>query len=173
MKHRSPLEIEIKFRVPSIAEGRRQLTALSFSLVQALEKEISVLWDRSGSLQNQDSALRLRQHGAQCTLTFKGARTPDPLLKIRPEIEISVHDFAAAEALLSALGFTPTLTMIKHRELWEREGLEAALDETPFGCFIELEGPPSHIKLAMEFLCHDQERVERRSYPELFRQFGP
>jgi adenylate cyclase class 2 len=62
--------------------------------------------------------------------------------------------------------------MEKRRALWEREELEACLDETPFGCYLELEGDAQAIRAAMESLGLAPDRTEPRSYPELYRANG-
>jgi adenylate cyclase class 2 len=168
LKHRSAVETEVKLRIPSVAAMFPMLRALGFREVSPSSEEASVLWDRDGELLAGGSALRLRRYAGRAVLTWKGPRTPDPLLKIRPEQETAVEDPEALEAILRALGFAPTLAMVKTRAVWAREELEACLDETPFGCFLELEGEPTAIRLAMEHLSLDAGHVETRSYATLF-----
>ena len=62
--------------------------------------------------------------------------------------------------------------MEKVRAVWARSELEACLDETPFGCYLELEGEPQAIHAAMEGLGLAADRAETRSYPELYRLNG-
>jgi adenylate cyclase class 2 len=172
MKHRNPVETELKLRIPTVQPFRALLASMGFTETTAPQPELSVLWDRNGELQAAGSALRLRRYGGQAILTWKGPKVPDPLLKIRPEQETVVEDGEEMEAILSALGFAPTLRMEKTRAVWAREELVACLDETPFGCFLELEGDPQAIKAAAEHLHLGADRVERRSYPTLFREHG-
>ena len=75
-----------------------------FTEVHGPALEANRLWDRAGSLLDQDCALRLRQYGDQATLTWKGPKVPDAQLKIRPELETGVADPAAMEGILRALG---------------------------------------------------------------------
>jgi adenylate cyclase class 2 len=168
LKHRSAVETEVKLRIPSVAAMLPMLGALGFREVTPPAEETSVLWDRGGELLDGGSALRLRRYAGRAVLTWKGPRTADPMLKIRPERETGVEDPEALEAILRALGFAPTLTMVKTRAVWAREELEACLDETPFGCFLELEGEPAAIRLAMEHLSLDAGHVETRSYAALY-----
>lgn len=172
MKHRNPVETELKLRIPAAAPFRALLAAMGFTEATPAQAELSVLWDRNGELQAAGSALRLRRYAGKTILTWKGPKVPDPLLKIRPEVETAVEDGEALEAILSALGYAPTLRMEKTRAVWAREEIEACLDETPFGCFLELEGDPQAIKAAAEHLQLGADRVERRSYPTLFREHG-
>ena len=172
MKHRSPMETELKLRIPATEPLRSLLAALGFTERVPAQAEESVLWDRGGELRAAGSALRVRRYAGEVRLTWKGPKVPDPELKIRPERETAVQDGVELEAILRALGFEPMMRMTKTRAVWEREELEACLDETPFGCFLELEGEPQAIRAAMEHLCLDASRIERRSYPTLFRDHG-
>jgi adenylate cyclase class 2 len=172
MKHRQNLETELKLRVPAVAAMEPLLASLGFACTQPEAEEVSMLWDRDGELRARGSALRLRRFAGRALLTFKGARVPDPQFKIRPEHETEVADAEATEALLQGLGYAPVMRMVKHRALWEREELVACLDRTPFGDFLELEGDPQAIKLALQGLCLDASRIESRSYPTLYREAG-
>ena len=92
----------------------------------------------------------------------------DPRLKVRPERETAVADPEAMEAILRALGFMPVLTMEKRRAIWARGELEACLDRTPFGCFLELEGGREAIAAAMAELALGPDLIEPRRYAALF-----
>ena len=172
MKHKPALETELKLSVPATGPYRPLLEALGFREVAAAQPEVSVLWDRDGELRAAGSALRTRSYAGQSRLTWKGARVPDALLKIRPERETGIEDGPALEAILRALGFEPVLRMEKVRALWRRAELEACLDETPFGCYLELEGEPQAIRAAMERLGLSPDQAETRSYPELYQAHG-
>jgi adenylate cyclase class 2 len=191
MKHKPALETELKLRIPATGPYRTLLEALGFHEVTAAQAEHSVLWDRDGALRAEGSALRTRVYAGQTILTWKGPKIPDAILKIRPEHETRVEDLAALEAILGALGFQPVLRMEKVRAVWlrtdgtgaatgpagpareeSRVELEACLDETPFGCYLELEGDAQAIRAAMEGLGLAPNRAEPRSYPELYRLHG-
>ena len=118
------------------------------------------------------SALRTRSYAGAFRLTWKGPRVPDPLLKIRPELETGVTDGAVLEAILAALGYRPTLRMEKVRAKWVRADLEACLDETPFGCYLELEGTPAAIAEVRIGLGLSEDLAEPRSYPQLYVLHG-
>ena len=167
-----PQETEVKLRVPSAPALAPALATLGFTCDIPSQVDRSVLWDRAGELRAQGGALRLRRYGDCAWLTWKGPRSPDPLLKIRPERETAVAAPDAMEAILRALGYAPTLAMEKRRELWRRAGLLACLDQTPFGDYLELEGAREAILPCMEALGLGPELAETRSYPELFRLHG-
>jgi len=168
MKHAGPLEIEVKVRVPSIQALEPLLVQAGFRLVHPEAEEANRLWDRSGELQAQGSALRLRRYGGRAVLTWKGPRVADPRLKIRAELETEVADPAAMEGILAALGFAPALEIVKSRAIWRRDQLEACLDRTPYGFFVELEGSRDAIDQAMAELGLDAAQVEPRSYAALY-----
>jgi adenylate cyclase class 2 len=172
LKHRSAIETEVKLRIPSIRAMLGMLEALGFRERHPAGLESSVLWDRGEELRQQASALRLRRYQGRAVLTWKGPKLPDPLLKVRPEIETEVAEPDAMEGILRAVGFTPVMEMSKIRAVWERDELVACLDETPFGAYLELEGEPQAIRLAMEHLALDAGHVEPRSYPTLYREAG-
>ena len=172
MKHKAALETELKLRIPATGPFRPLLEALGFHEVTPMQRAVSVLWDRQGELRAAGSALRTRSYAGQLRLTWKGPKVPDPILKIRPEQETGIEDRAALEAILRALGFEPVMRMEKRRAVWVREALEACLDETPFGCYLELEGDPQAIRAAMEGLGLAADRAEPRSYPELYLAHG-
>jgi len=172
MKQKSPIETELKLRIPATGPYRSLLEALGFHEVHPAQAEVSVLWDRDGELRAAGSALRTRSYAGQFRLTWKGPKIPDAMLKIRPEHETGLTDSSALEAILRALGYAPVLRMEKVRAVWERPELEACLDETPFGCYLELEGEPQAIRVAMEGLGLAPDRAEPRSYPELFAAHG-
>lgn len=172
MKHKPALETELKLRIPATGPYRPLLEALGFREVTPAQAEVSVLWDHDGQLRAAGSALRTRSYAGQSRLTWKGPKVPDPILKIRPEHETGIADSAALEAILRALGYAPVMRMEKIRAVWERTELEACLDETPFGCYLELEGEPQAIRAAMEGLGLAPDRAETRSYPELYQAAG-
>lgn len=172
MNHPTPMETEVKVRVESLEEIASRLEAQGFRLEMPAQLERSVLWDRGRELYEQGCALRVRRYGSSATLTWKGPKMEDALLKIRPELETSLGEAGIMERILEALGYTPVLTMEKTRALWRRPDLLACLDQTPFGAFLELEGQAEAIHAAMDALGLDPARVETRSYPTLFREAG-
>lgn len=167
-----PIETEVKLRIPSTRELAPRLAALGFQLEIPAQSERSVLWDRGTELLSQGCALRVRTYAGGAWITWKGPKVKDPLLKIRPEIETRIASAEAMTGILQSLGYTPVLTMEKTRALLRRMDLVACLDETPFGCYLELEGEPDAILKAMASLGLGPELAELRSYPTLFLEHG-
>ena len=167
-----PVETEVKLRILSVDVMAPRLAELGFRLEVPAGTERSTLWDRGCALRDSGCALRVREYAGRAWLTWKGAKMEDPLLKIRPELETAVSSPGAMADILRALGYAPVLVMEKVRALWRSEELLACLDETPFGCYLELEGAPEAIQRAMARLGLGAELAERRSYPTLFLAHG-
>lgn len=172
MNPQLPVETEVKLRIPSVDGWDARLEGRGFRLEIPAQREISVLWDRSTELLDQGCALRLRRYAGSATLTWKGPKRADPMLKVRPELETPVADPVAMEGILRALGYAPVMTMEKVRALWRRPDLVACLDQTPFGAFLELEGDVEAIRHCMAELDLSSGQAEPRSYPSLFRDHG-
>jgi adenylate cyclase class 2 len=76
-------------------------------------------------------------------LTFKGRRGGDGRYKVREEIETGVDDPAGLARVLQSIGFAPIFRYEKFRSLYCLPGMAGgvvALDETPAGLFLEVEG---------------------------------
>ncbi len=62
--------------------------------------------------------------------------------KVREELETSVVDAAALEAILRSLGYHEVVAYEKRREVWRWGGCVVTLDELPqLGWWLEIEGP--------------------------------
>jgi len=61
-------------------------------------------------------------------------------MKVREEVETAVGDGAALLRILGRAGFDVRFRYQKYREEFERDGTIVAIDETPCGVFVELEG---------------------------------
>jgi predicted adenylyl cyclase CyaB len=164
------LEIEVKIPIPNPRALRARLRAQAYRPGPARPETNWLFDDAHGTLRRSGRLLRLRQSGARWLLTAKGPRQLRGSLKSRPESETTVADGAQTRALLELLGYRQTLAYARRRTLWTRPGQrgEIALDATPFGVYLELEGPPAWIKSTARALALDLHRAEPRSYPELY-----
>lgn len=134
------IEREIKLAMPSVEAARAALVAAGAEPLAPRRLQDDILYDTDDNmLFGQRSALRLRLDGDNAILTFKGPVEPG-LLKTREEIETPVASHAAMLTLLARLGFKPWFRYQKYREEFRAPGLIAAIDETPAGVFVELEG---------------------------------
>jgi adenylate cyclase class 2 len=134
----SDVEIEAKFYLRHLAALRQTLLDLGAHLLAPRLLEKNLRFDTPDRrLTRTGAVLRLRQDRA-VHLTFK---TPGKSAEVRNEIEFEVDDLEAARAFLSALGFELVFTYEKYREVFALDPVKVMLDELPFGCFAEIEGP--------------------------------
>src|SRR5574337_645584 len=149
MPHEVPREIEIKLKVEDPRALRKKLKECGFVVVERRHFESNLVFDfRNSHLRNSCSLLRLRNKGNRHILTFKGPPHPSDSYKIRPEIEMEVCDAGTLQYILKSLGLRPIFRYEKYRTIFAERGRRrtagtpvVALDETPIGPYIELEGP--------------------------------
>jgi len=93
--------------------------------------------------------------------------------KSREELETSAADGNTLEQILGRLGFVPSFRYEKYRTTFQapaEPGL-VALDETPIGVFLELEGPAYWIDDAAQRLGFAPRDYVIASYAALYRAF--
>lgn len=133
-------EIEVKFYLSGRQKLEARLSALG-RLAAPRVHEVNLRLDTSSmQLSSTGQLLRLRRD-TRVRLTYKGAGSEDAGARLRQELEITVSDFDTALRLLEALGFQVYMMYEKFRTTYRFGEVEAALDETPLGDFLELEGP--------------------------------
>ncbi len=166
------LEHEIKLHVDSLDGVRSRLRERGASLRQAATFEDNwVLDDDSRRIGAAGCLLRVRRWGDAAFVTFKGPARFAGGVKTREEIETTVGDAAIALELMAALGFTPWRRYQKRRELWEMQGVAVALDDTPMGCFVELEGAAESIGTVAARLGLDPAEAVSGTYLHLWEAF--
>jgi adenylate cyclase class 2 len=164
-------ESEIKVPVPDLAPVRARLSQNGASRVSDVHDEMNVLFDDdAGTLASSGCALRVRRARGRGVLTFKGAAAFEGAVKRREEIEAEVADADAVERILGRLGFRPKFRYAKRREEFRCVGCVVALDETPIGAFVEIEGDPAAIAVCAALLGLRHADAERRSYAGLYRR---
>ena len=135
-----PLEREIKLRFDSADEAREKILALGAAPLLGRRLQEDCLFDTEDErLRRQRSTLRVRSEGGKSLLTFKGPAIPG-LIKIREEYETVVADGAALQTILEELGLHVWFRYEKYREEFSNDDVVIALDETPVGVFVEIEG---------------------------------
>lgn len=165
---RSRRETEIKLHFESPEAALRCLEGLGGRLIQPREFEDNIVYDRDlDPLKPAGKLLRLRRSGTTALLTYKAPVAGDHRHKVRQEEETVVEDPDAVEALLEGLGFRPIYRYQKYRTLFEVGDLHVCLDETPLGCYVELEGPPDQIDQAADAMGMPRERYVLETYREL------
>ena len=91
-------------------------------------------------------------------------------MKVREEIETSIGDADAVMAVLAQLGFGVWFRYEKYREEYAGDDVTVALDETPVGTFVELEGGEAAIHEWTRALGRTEADYVRDSYRGLFLQ---
>jgi adenylate cyclase class 2 len=133
-------EIEAKFYVKNLASIEARLRKSMALLVQPRTHEINLRFDTpTGDLARSYRVLRLRQD-TNTRLTFKGPGQIQEGVRIRQEIEFNVSDFHSARKFLEALGYQVSLIYEKYRAVYDLDNTHVALDELPYGNFVEIEG---------------------------------
>ena len=168
------IEREIKLAFSSAAEARVALVAAGAAPHAPRRLQDDALYDNDAkALFAGSSALRLRRDGGRAVLTFKGPVQAGPM-KTREEIESAVDDGDAVAAVLTALGFRPWFRYQKYREELRAPGVVVAIDETPAGVFVEIEGDAPGITALAEKLGRGPDDYILDSYRAIWvRAKGP
>ncbi len=164
-------EVEIKFRVAGTRELTRKLRAAGFRLRTHRTHEMNTLYDLPGGvLRKRKELLRIRKYGEVWTLTHKSG-TVRARHSSRVELETKVTDGAKMDAILRALGYSPSFRYEKFRAEWTDGKGHVVVDETPIGNFCEIEGPPRWIDSTAKTLGVKPEDYITKNYATLFTEW--
>ncbi len=171
---RSNREIEIKLGVAGAREARALLRTAGFSMCRRRVLEDNFLLDTPDlEVRKRGSALRVRAAGEHATITYKGPGAAGGRHKSREELEIEISDARTALAILENLGFRRAFRYQKFRTEYSQPGARGVvmLDETPIGCYLEVEGPPRWIDSTARKLGFRDSDYITVSYATLYVQF--
>jgi len=164
------LEREIKLRFDSAETARTMVVALGATPLRSRRLQEDALLDTAeGRLAARRAVLRVRHEGGHSLLTFKGPPQPGPM-KLREEVETVVADGQALMAILQALGLSVCFRYEKYREEFALEDVVIAIDETPVGVFVEIEGTENGISEMSSALGRTPDDYLLDSYRSLFLQ---
>ncbi len=168
-------EIEIKLEVRNPGLAKKRLRALGFRPAQPRHFERNHVFDFPDlRLRKARRLLRLRFADHRAILTFKGTPASSRRYKMRPEIETLVEDGEGLRKILESLGLKEKFCYEKYRTAYTRSGSgeafhhELVYDETPIGCYLELEGPRAWIDQIAGKLGYKTDDYMTRSYGTLF-----
>jgi adenylate cyclase, class 2 len=148
----SPLEREIKLRFVDPDTARAAVRAIGATPLRPRRLQDDALLDTAdGRLGRRQSVLRVRIESGSSLLTFKGPVQP-ALMKLREELETSVNDGPLLLRLLEEIGFRVWFRYQKYREEFALGDVIVAVDETPVGTYVEIEGAEHGIETATEAL---------------------
>lgn len=166
---KGPEEVEVKLPCADLEAVREKLRQGGAERTAPLHEEINDLYDDpEEKLSGRGGTLRLRRARGEGVLTYKGVARFEQGLKRRPEREVRVSDAETAHAILEGIGMQRRFRYEKRREEWEIEGCSVALDETPIGRFVEVEGNPVDIRRVVAALGLDFAEAIPYSYPKLY-----
>lgn len=136
----STLEREIKLRFENPAVARAAIVAAGATPMRGRRLQEDCLLDtRDEMLRRQRCVLRVRMESGKSLLTFKGPVQP-AAMKLREELETVVGDGEILLSLLEELGLHVWFRYQKYREEFALDDVIVAVDETPAGTFVEIEG---------------------------------
>ena len=161
-------EIEIKFRVENLRTLGRRLRDAGFRLETPRTHEMNTLYDLPGqALRRRKELLRLREFGSSWRLTHKSAGKITRHSS-RTELETGVGDGKKMDAILRALGYSPSFRYEKFRAEWTDGKGQVVVDHTPIGDFCEIEGKPRWIDATAKKLGVSRENYITKNYATLF-----
>ena len=164
------VEREIKLPYDSPAAARRAVVEAGATPLRARRLQNDCLLDRETQpLGVRHATLRIRVDGDRAYVTFKGAPTL-ARTKVREELETTVGDGALLLRLFERLGFHVWFRYQKYREEFRRGDLVIAVDESPIGTFVELEGSEQDILAMARTLERPASDFVLDSYLALFRK---
>jgi adenylate cyclase class 2 len=164
----SRIEVEVKLRFDSARDAVQKLEQSGANLVAPRAFEDNRVYDLpSGELRNTSRLLRLRRKGTTFTLTFKSKVEGETRHKVYIEHETEVEDGEQMHLLLTGLGYAPWYRYQKYRTVYLLDDVEVSVDETPIGCFVELEGEGDAIDLLASRLGFTPDRYIRDTYHAL------
>jgi adenylate cyclase class 2 len=164
------IEREIKLRFDSLSEARSAVAAAGATPVRCRRlQEDSLLDTPDGLLRRRRSLLRIRMESGKSLLTLKGPVQPS-VFKQREEFETVAGDGPALLRVFEELGFEVWFRYEKYREEFAIDDVIVAIDETPVGTFVEIEGGERSVAATAEALGHGPGDYVLDSYRGLFAQ---
>jgi adenylate cyclase class 2 len=134
------IEREVKLRFEDPTTARAAVLATGATPVRARRLQDDALLDTvDESLRRQRCVLRVRIESGKSIITFKGP-VQSSVVKVRDELETIASDGVALLRILEALGYHVWFRYQKYREEFAADDVIVAVDETPVGTFVEIEG---------------------------------
>jgi adenylate cyclase, class 2 len=164
----TPLEREIKLRFESPQAARAAVAAAGATPLRPRRLQSDVLFDTEQRvLSARGQVLRVRIEAGHSYVTFKSP-AEHPTLKLREELETGVDDGERLVTIFLRSGFRIWFRYQKYREEFARDDVIIAVDETPVGTFVEIEGSDRGIVAAVDALGRGPADYIVESYRALF-----
>ena len=170
------LEVEVKLKVRNLQRLHRDLLAIGCEKTGGRTLERNWTWDFPGQpLRQQGKLLRVRQFAGHSLLTFKGPAKRSRHFKVREEREMAVQDPETLSVILERLGLEVIFRYEKYRTAYSFKGqrqqysVNLAVDETPIGNYLEIEGRQADIvRVATQLGFGGRDAFITESYLALF-----
>jgi len=164
------LEREIKLRFTSASDAREAvLAAGALPLYGRRLQEDALLDTDDEQLRRQRCVLRVRMENGKSRITYKGPVQPS-IMKVREELETMVGDGEVLLRVFGEIGLHVWFRYEKYREEFSHEDVIVAIDETPVGIFVEIEGSEQGIADMTLALGRTSDDYIVDSYRSLFLQ---
>lgn len=165
------LEREIKLHFDDPEAARAAVLAAGGTPIHGRRLQDDCLLDTADELlRRRRSVLRVRMESGRSFLTFKGPVQPS-VMKLREELETVVGDGTLMLRVLEELGFHVWFRYQKYREEFALDDVIIAIDETPVGTFVEIEGGEGGIATTTEALGRRPSDYLLDSYRGLFVRY--
>ena len=164
------VEREIKLRFDSADEARAAVLAAGCTPLLGRRLQEDALLDTDDEeLRRRRCVLRVRVENGKSRVTFKGPVQPS-IMKVRDEQETLVGDGEVLLTIFAELGLHIWFRYEKYREEFSHEDVIVAIDETPVGVFVEVEGGEQGIEAMAAALGRSSADYIVDSYRSLFLQ---
>ena len=164
------LEREVKLQFGSVEVARDAVTSAGAAPLRCRRlQEDALLDDEAETLRKRRCVLRVRVESGRSLVTFKGPVQVSPM-KLREEIETVIGDGETMLRCFEQLGYGVWFRYQKYREEYALSDVIVAIDETPVGVFVEVEGDEHGIIEATRALGRTPDDFVLDSYRSLFME---
>jgi adenylate cyclase class 2 len=162
------LEREVKIRFESPEQAREAILAAGATPLRCRRLQEDCLLDTEDEiLRRRRCVLRVRTESGKSLMTYKGPVQPSSM-KVREEQETVIGDGAVMLRVFEELGLHVWFRYEKYREEYAAEDVTIAVDETPIGTFVEIEGGEQGILTITEAMGRSPADFVLDSYRGLF-----
>jgi adenylate cyclase, class 2 len=165
-------ETEIKVKIEDVEGFCLPFIALNPGILAKRHFEDNYLLDfPDGKLHSDRCLLRIRFAQGCGFLTFKGPARPDGIFKTREELETRVEDATTMLQVFERIGMSVCFRYQKYRREFELDHVHVAVDETPIGNYVELEGTEDGIRALAQKMGIAEVQFLRLSYYSLYLEY--
>ena len=165
------LEREVKLKFASAEDARAAVLAAGCTPRLGRRLQADALLDTDDEqLRRRRCVLRVRVENGKSRLTFKGPVQPS-VMKVREEHETLVGDGEVLLKIFEELGLHIWFRYEKYREEFSLDDVIVAIDETPVGVFVEIEGGEQGIETAAAALGRSPADYIIDSYRSVFLKY--